>query len=45
MSQIENFQLLWQKLTDGGMWYVVMCVSLNYCLNFSSTDIEAKNQI
>ena len=25
MSQIENFQLLQPKLTDGGMWLVVMC--------------------
>ena len=45
MSQIENFQLLWPKLTDDGMWLVVMCASSNYCLNLSSTDIRAKNQI
>ena len=45
MSQIENFQLLWPKLTDSGMWLVVMCASLNYCLNLSATDIRAKNQI
>ena len=45
MSQIENFQLLLPKLTDSGMWLVVMCASLNYCLNLTSTDIGAKNQI
>ena len=27
------------------MWLVVMCASLNYCLNLSTTDIGAKNQI
>ena len=27
------------------MWLVVMCASPNYCLNLSSTDIRAKNQI
>ena len=30
---------------SSGMWLVVMCASLNYCLNLSSTDIGAKNQI
>ena len=45
MSQIENFQLLQLKLTDGGMWLVVMCASPNYCLNLSTADIRAKNQI
>ena len=45
MSQIENFQLLRPKLTDGGMWLVVMCTSPNYCPNLTSTDIGAKNQI
>ena len=33
------------KLTDGGMWWVVMCASPNYCLNLFTTDIGAKNQI
>ena len=45
MSQIENFQLLWPKLTDSGMWLVDMCASPNYCPNLSATDIRAKNQI
>ena len=45
MSQIENFQLLRQKLTDAGMWLVVMCASPNYWLNLSATDIGAKNPI
>ena len=30
---------------SGGMWLVVMCGSLNYCPNLSSTNIGAKNQI
>ena len=29
MSQIENFQLLWPKLTDDEMWLIVMCTPLN----------------
>ena len=43
--KIENFQLLWPKLTDVQMWLVVMCASLNYCPNLSATDIGAKNPI
>ena len=37
------------KVSQGGwnswMWLVVICVSLNYCPNFSSINIGAKNQI
>ena len=43
--KIEHFKLLWPKLTDGGMWLVVMCAPLNYCPNLSATDIRAKNPI
>ena len=40
MSQIENFQLLRLKLTDSGMWLVVMCASPNYSLNLSATKTQ-----
>ena len=43
--KIENFQLLRLRLTDSGMWLVVICPSLNYCPNLSATDIGAKNPI
>ena len=46
MSQIENFQLLSPKLTDGGMWLVVMCTSPNYCPNHTcSTDLVIDHDI
>ena len=37
--------MLWPKLTDGGMWLVVMCAHPDYCPNLSAADIGAKNII
>ena len=41
MSQIENSELLWKKIIDGGIWLVVMFASPNYYPNLSAADIRA----
>ena len=30
---MANYEFLWPKLVDGGMWLIVMCAPPNFCPN------------